>query len=148
MPPSRSWSATTRAPHPKNPLESALVANIHRQDLEELDEARALRRLLAIHGSQRALAKRLHRSRGWISQRLALLNLAPELRARIGEEPTCCAQSATSLLTSRKQPWKSSKRNERARKRRHARRSPAPRSQRQPMLPRTALKAAAPVITA
>ncbi|MER7195898.1 ParB/RepB/Spo0J family partition protein [Streptomyces flaveolus] len=68
-------------------LESALVANIHRQDLEELDEARALQRLLAIHGSQRALAKRLHRSQGWVSQRLALLNLAPELQARIGKEP-------------------------------------------------------------
>lgn len=68
-------------------LESALVANIHRQDLEELDEARALQRLLAIHGSQRALAKRLHRSQGWVSQRLALLNLTPELQALIGEEP-------------------------------------------------------------
>ncbi|MEU0645986.1 ParB/RepB/Spo0J family partition protein [Streptomyces umbrinus] len=68
-------------------LESALVANIHRQDLEELDEARALQRLLSIHGSQRALAKHLHRSQGWVSQRLALLNLTPELQARIGEEP-------------------------------------------------------------
>ncbi|MFF7976863.1 ParB/RepB/Spo0J family partition protein [Streptomyces sp. NPDC007905] len=68
-------------------LESALVANIHRQDLEELDEARALQRLLTIHGSQTALAKRLHRSQGWVSQRLALLNLTPELQARIGEEP-------------------------------------------------------------
>ncbi|QYX83561.1 ParB/RepB/Spo0J family partition protein [Streptomyces akebiae] len=68
-------------------LESALVANIHRQDLEELDEARALQRLLAIHGSQTALAKRLHRSQGWVSQRLALLNLTPELQTRIGTEP-------------------------------------------------------------
>ncbi|MER7779658.1 ParB/RepB/Spo0J family partition protein [Streptomyces sp. NPDC096191] len=68
-------------------LESALVANIHRQDLGELDEARALQRLLAIHGSQSALAKRLHRSQGWVSQRLALLNLTPELQARLGEEP-------------------------------------------------------------
>ncbi|MFB7501935.1 ParB/RepB/Spo0J family partition protein [Streptomyces broussonetiae] len=68
-------------------LESALVANIHRQALEEIDEARALERLLAIHGSQRALAKRLHRSQGWVSQRLALLNLTPELQARIGAEP-------------------------------------------------------------
>ncbi|MFE1927541.1 ParB/RepB/Spo0J family partition protein [Streptomyces asoensis] len=67
-------------------LESALVANIHRQDLDELDEARALQRLLAIHGSQRALAKRLHRSQGWVSQRMALLNLTSELQARIGEE--------------------------------------------------------------
>ncbi|MFG2577488.1 ParB/RepB/Spo0J family partition protein [Streptomyces sp. NPDC048481] len=68
-------------------LESALVANIHRQDLEEIDEARALQRLLTIHGSQRALAKRLHRSQGWVSQRLALLHLTPELQERIGEEP-------------------------------------------------------------
>ncbi|WP_432021314.1 ParB/RepB/Spo0J family partition protein [Streptomyces sp. 1222.5] len=68
-------------------LESALVANIHRQDLEEIDEARALQRLLAIYGSQRSLAKRLHRSQGWVSQRLALLNLTPELQARVGEEP-------------------------------------------------------------
>ncbi|MET9774588.1 ParB/RepB/Spo0J family partition protein [Streptomyces sp. NPDC006367] len=72
---------------PDELLESALVANIHREDLEELDEARALQRLLAIHGSQRALAKRLHRSQGWVSQRLALLNLTPELQSRIGEEP-------------------------------------------------------------
>lgn len=68
-------------------LESALVANIHRQDLEELDEARALQRLLTIYGSQRALAKRLHRSQGWVSQRLSLLNLTPELQARIGQDP-------------------------------------------------------------
>ncbi|MEU9158127.1 ParB/RepB/Spo0J family partition protein [Streptomyces sp. NPDC048417] len=68
-------------------LESALVANIHRQDLEELDEARALDRLLKIHGSQTALAKRLHRTQGWVSQRLALLNLTPELQAKIREEP-------------------------------------------------------------
>ncbi|MEU6540736.1 ParB/RepB/Spo0J family partition protein [Streptomyces sp. NPDC047000] len=68
-------------------LESALVANIHRQDLDELDEAKALNRLLAIHGSQTALAKRLHRSQGWVSQRLALLNLTPGLQSRIGQDP-------------------------------------------------------------
>ncbi|MFG2638406.1 ParB/RepB/Spo0J family partition protein [Streptomyces sp. NPDC048362] len=73
--------------NPEELLESALIANIHRQDLPELDEARALQRLLAIYGSQTALAKRLHRSQGWVSQRLALLNLTPELQATIGQEP-------------------------------------------------------------
>ncbi|MFK4070490.1 ParB/RepB/Spo0J family partition protein [Streptomyces sp. NPDC029674] len=68
-------------------LESALVANVHRQALEPLDEAHALQRLLAIHGTQTALAKRLHKSQGWVSQRLALLNLTPELQQRIGQEP-------------------------------------------------------------
>lgn len=60
-------------------LESALVANIHRESMDPLDEARALKQLLEIHGSQRALAKRLHRSQGWVSQRLSLLGLSPEL---------------------------------------------------------------------
>ncbi|WP_369211124.1 ParB/RepB/Spo0J family partition protein [Streptomyces flavofungini] len=72
---------------PDEILESALVANVHRQALEPLDEAHALQRLLAIHGTQTALAKRLHKSQGWVSQRLALLNLTPELKERIGQEP-------------------------------------------------------------
>ncbi|TFE38530.1 ParB/RepB/Spo0J family partition protein [Streptomyces sp. ICN441] len=75
----------------KNPdelLESALVANIHRQDLSPLDEAKALQQLLGVHGTQEALAIRLHRSQGWISQRLALLTLTPELKHKLeaGEE--------------------------------------------------------------
>jgi ParB family chromosome partitioning protein len=70
-------------------LESALVANIHRQDLDPLDEARALQQLLVVHGTQDALAARLHRSQGWVSQRLALLGLTPELKEKLvsGEEP-------------------------------------------------------------
>ncbi|QGZ53402.1 ParB/RepB/Spo0J family partition protein (plasmid) [Streptomyces sp. QHH-9511] len=69
-------------------LESALVANVHRNELAHLDEARALARLLKIHGTQEALAARLHRSQTWVSHRLALLNLTPELQERLenGEE--------------------------------------------------------------
>ncbi|GAA3155911.1 ParB/RepB/Spo0J family partition protein [Streptomyces rectiviolaceus] len=66
-------------------LESALVANVHRQDLEPMDEARALQRLLAIHQTQTKLAKRLHKSQGWVSQRLALLGLTPELQQSLEE---------------------------------------------------------------
>ncbi|ALM43532.1 ParB/RepB/Spo0J family partition protein [Streptomyces albidoflavus] len=70
-------------------LESALVANIHRKDLDPLDEARALQQLLQVVGTQQALAARLHRSQGWVSQRLALLGLTPELQEKLtaGEEP-------------------------------------------------------------
>ncbi|MFD4144399.1 ParB/RepB/Spo0J family partition protein [Streptomyces sp. NPDC058572] len=76
--------------NPDELLESALVANIHRQDLSHLDEARALQQLLGVHGTQEALAARLHRSQGWVSQRLALLGLTPELKQKLesGEEPT------------------------------------------------------------
>ncbi|MFD8626641.1 ParB/RepB/Spo0J family partition protein [Streptomyces hygroscopicus] len=70
-------------------LESALVANIHRQAFEPLDEAKALKQLLEIHGTHDKLAKRLHRSQGWVSQRLALLDLTPELKQSLenGSEP-------------------------------------------------------------
>ncbi|MEU5719096.1 ParB/RepB/Spo0J family partition protein [Streptomyces sp. NPDC020403] len=73
---------------PDGILESALVANIHRQDLDPLDEAKALEQLLKAHGTQEALAQRLHRSQGWVSQRLALLTLTPELKQKLqaGEE--------------------------------------------------------------
>ncbi|MFJ3638024.1 ParB/RepB/Spo0J family partition protein [Streptomyces sp. NPDC090112] len=70
-------------------LESSLIANIHRQDLDPLDEARVLQQLLQSAGTQEALAARLHRSQGWVSQRLALLSLTPELQSKLvaGEEP-------------------------------------------------------------
>ncbi|QRV32443.1 ParB/RepB/Spo0J family partition protein (plasmid) [Streptomyces californicus] len=75
--------------NPDEILESAFVANVHRQDLDPLDEAKVLQRLLGIHKTQDALAARLHRSQGWISQRLALLSLTPELKEKLqsGEEP-------------------------------------------------------------
>ncbi|MFE1250812.1 ParB/RepB/Spo0J family partition protein [Streptomyces sp. NPDC058735] len=97
-------------------LESALVANIHRQDLSELDEARALQRLLTIHGSQTALAKRLHRSQGWVSQRLALLNLTPELQARIGEDPIDLLRAVGSKPPEQQEPALAALKQERARK--------------------------------
>lgn len=87
--------------NPDELLESALVANIHRKDLDHLDEARALKKLLKVHGgSQEALAARLHRSQGWISQRLGLLTLTPELKERLvkGEE------SATNLRAVGRKP--------------------------------------------
>ncbi|MEE1775539.1 ParB/RepB/Spo0J family partition protein [Streptomyces sp. NPDC048210] len=74
--------------NPDEILESAFVANVHRQDLDPLDEAKVLQRLLEIHKTQDALAARLHRSQGWVSQRLALLGLTPELKEKLqtGEE--------------------------------------------------------------
>ncbi|MFD7966659.1 ParB/RepB/Spo0J family partition protein [Streptomyces zaomyceticus] len=68
---------------PNGLLESALVANIHRKDLDPLDEAKALQKLLRLHGTQEKLAERLHRTQAWVSQRLALLNLTPELQQRL-----------------------------------------------------------------
>ncbi|MCA1223966.1 ParB/RepB/Spo0J family partition protein [Streptomyces sp. 8L] len=78
---------------PESLLESALVANVHRKALEPLDEAHALKQLLTVHGTQTALAERLHRSQGWVSQRLALLGLTDELKGRLEKK-----QEAPELL--------------------------------------------------
>ncbi|MGW0856225.1 ParB/RepB/Spo0J family partition protein [Streptomyces sp. NPDC002690] len=104
-------------------LESALVANIHRSDLDPLDEARALQRLLALHGSQVKLAKRLRKSQGWVSQRLALLNLSPELQAVVGEEPVELLRSVAKAPQESQQAALAELKAERARKE-AARRTP------------------------
>ncbi|MEC3992074.1 ParB/RepB/Spo0J family partition protein [Actinacidiphila sp. DG2A-62] len=62
-------------------LEAAFIANYQREDFTDLEEAEALRKLVAYYGSQRKAAARLGISQGVISQRLSLLELAPDLQA-------------------------------------------------------------------
>ncbi|MER6025723.1 ParB/RepB/Spo0J family partition protein [Streptomyces sp. NPDC001851] len=64
-------------------LESALIANIHRVDVPPMDQARAIQELVRVHGSQGQVAKRLGRTPAWVSQRLALLELTPELQEKV-----------------------------------------------------------------
>jgi len=61
-------------------LESALVANLHREDLTPLEEAETLAELVKVYGSQRQVARRIGKSHVWVGQRLALLDLKPELQ--------------------------------------------------------------------
>lgn len=67
-------------------LETALTAAVQHEDLEPLDEAKALQRLVEVHGSQRAVARALGKSSGWVTQRLALLDLTPELKQAVTEK--------------------------------------------------------------
>ncbi|WP_307544226.1 ParB/RepB/Spo0J family partition protein [Streptomyces sp. V3I8] len=67
-------------------LETALTAAVQHENLEPLDEARALQRLVEVHGSQCAVGRSLGKSSGWVTQRLALLNLTPELKQAVSEK--------------------------------------------------------------
>jgi len=61
--------------------ELSIVDNLEREDLTAMEQAQALQRLQELHGdTQRALAKRLHKSQAWVQQRLALLEAAPAVR--------------------------------------------------------------------
>lgn len=64
-------------------LESALIANIHRVDVPPMDQAKALQELVKVHGSQGKVAKRLGKTPPWVSQRLALLELTPDLQKKV-----------------------------------------------------------------
>ncbi|MGC4986658.1 ParB/RepB/Spo0J family partition protein [Streptomyces sp. DT193] len=64
-------------------LESALIANIHREDVAPLDQAKAIQELVKVHGSQGQVAKRLGKTPAWVSQRLALLELTPDLQEKV-----------------------------------------------------------------
>lgn len=62
-------------------LEAAFVANYHRDDMTDLEEANALKSLVDYYGSQTKAAKRLGVPQATLSTKLSLLKLSPELQA-------------------------------------------------------------------
>jgi ParB/RepB/Spo0J family partition protein len=64
-------------------LWAATSENIDRRDFDVLEEAKAVELMVAEFGSADAAANKLGRSKGWVSQRRALLKLAPELQAAL-----------------------------------------------------------------
>lgn len=62
-------------------LEAAFVANVHRDDMNPLEQAHALKKLVEFYGSQSKAAKRLGIAQSTISSKLSVLELGPELQA-------------------------------------------------------------------
>lgn len=91
----RRWRAAKRAGLPSIPvvvravdevlsLEQALVENLHREDLNPLEEAAAYQQLLDDFGcTQEQLATRIGRSRPQISNTLRLMKLPPLVQRRV-----------------------------------------------------------------
>lgn len=63
--------------------ESTLIENVHRKDLPPLREALLVSELADKHGSKSAVAQSLAKSNGWVSQRLSLLKLVPQLQQKL-----------------------------------------------------------------
>jgi ParB family chromosome partitioning protein len=64
-------------------LWAAIVENIDRRDFDIIEEARAVDLLATEAGSGAAAAERLGRTKAWVSQRRALLKLAPDLQDKL-----------------------------------------------------------------
>lgn len=70
-------------------VSATAAENLDRENLDPIEEARAVQLLVHECGTGKAAAERLSRTPAWVTQRLNLLKLAPELQAllRSGEVP-------------------------------------------------------------
>ncbi|MEV6683013.1 ParB/RepB/Spo0J family partition protein [Streptomyces erythrochromogenes] len=59
--------------------EAVVIENIHRKRIAPYKEAEFLQRMVERHGSQEKVAERIGKSQMYVSNRLSLLNLPPEL---------------------------------------------------------------------
>ena len=64
-------------------ISAAIAENVDRQDFDVIEEAQAVQMLVEECGRANIAAERLKRTKGWVSQRQALLKLAPELQASL-----------------------------------------------------------------
>lgn len=118
-------------------IDAVLSENIDRQNFDPIEEALAVQTMVKECGTGAAAAERFRRSPGWISQRLALLRLAPEIQGlvRSGQMPVRDArQIAQEPADAQLRVWR-----ERQREREQARQEPAP-----PAGPAVAAPAVAP----
>ena len=64
-------------------ISASIAENVDREDFDVIEEAKAVKLLVEECGRADQAAERLHKTKGWVSQRLALLQLAPELQAAL-----------------------------------------------------------------
>lgn len=64
-------------------LTAAISENVDRVDFDVIEEARAVEALVQECGTAYQAAERLHKTESWVSHRRALLNLVPELQAKL-----------------------------------------------------------------
>ncbi|MFE5702235.1 ParB/RepB/Spo0J family partition protein [Rhodococcus koreensis] len=64
-------------------LAAAVIENVGRRDFDVIEEAKAVELLISECGTVEMAAMKLAKSKGWISQRRALLRLTPELQTAL-----------------------------------------------------------------
>jgi ParB family chromosome partitioning protein len=122
-------------------LWAAVVENIDREDFDVLEEAHAVELMVAEIGGASAVASRLGKSEGWVSQRRALLKLAPELQQslRAGELALRDARTlATVPRAEQVAAWQAAKEREQEPKGEKKGPTPSPAA---PLSPRAAVRA-------
>jgi len=86
-----------KKPKPDEDLEARLVENIHRESLNPIDEAEAYQQLIDMGHNVSEVARRVGKSRYYISKRLRLLRLHPTLREKVRHRTLTPGHSQTLL---------------------------------------------------
>ena len=107
----RRWRAAKRAGLPSVPaivrevddldsLEQAVVENLHREDLNPLEEAAAYQQLMEdFHLTQERLAERVGKSRSAVANTLRLFQLAPSIQKLVAENQLSAGHARALLGT-------------------------------------------------
>ncbi len=107
----RRWRAARRAGSPSIPalvrsaddrtsLETAVVENLHRQDLNALEEAAAYQQLIEDFGlTQETVAQRVGRSRSAVANAIRLLQLPPSVQQLVVESQISAGHARALLAT-------------------------------------------------
>lgn len=107
----RRWRAAKRAGLPRIPavvreiddvasLEQAIVENLHRQDLNALEEAAAYQQLIdEFHLSHEDVARRVGKSRSAVSNTLRLLQLPPGIQKLVAQKQLSAGHARALLGT-------------------------------------------------
>lgn len=64
-------------------ISASIAENVDRQDFDVIEEAKAVESLVKECGNTIEAAERLRKTKGWVSQRRALLELVPELQTAL-----------------------------------------------------------------
>lgn len=84
----------------KRQIISGLVENLHREDMNPLDEAEVMNKLVSEYGMKPAsIARAIGKTRGWIDQRISLLSVDDDVRemVRSGEVGFSSAREISTL---------------------------------------------------
>lgn len=67
-------------------MEAVVSENVDRQNFDPVEEAYAVQALVAEFGSNRAVAQHFERVDGWVTQRILLTHLAPEMQTLVRDK--------------------------------------------------------------
>jgi ParB family chromosome partitioning protein len=86
-------------------MEAVVSENVDRQNFDPVEEAYAVQALVAEFGTNRAVAQHFERADGWVTQRILLTNLAPEVQDLVRKKTLPLEAARTLGKLARDKDW-------------------------------------------